>query len=124
MIDITEIAKETINTLSPYLIIGGQEIIKGVASDLWTKVKSVFKKKGEEKLIEEFEKSPTDLKTKGKMEYVLESELKVDSDLVLTLTDFIKSVQATEDYKNYVTQIGDNNISVTGKITNSTIKIK
>ena len=123
MIDITELAKEAVNTITPFLAVGGKEIIKDAASDLWTKIKNIFSKKGEDKLIAEFEKSPTDLSTKAKIEYVLETELKQNSDLVHSLTALISSVQATEDYKNYVTQIGDNNISVAGRINNSTINI-
>ncbi len=123
MIEITEVAKEAINTIAPYLAIGGQEIIKGVASDLWTKIKSVFQKKGEKKLIEEFKNKPTDANIKGQIEYILESELKENNELVANLTELIRSVQASEEYKNIVTQIGDNNISVAGKISNSTINI-
>jgi hypothetical protein len=40
------------------------------------------------------------------------------------LFELIKSVQATEDYKNYVSQVGDDNISIQGKISGSKINIR
>lgn len=123
MIEISELAKEALKTITPFLIVGGTEIIKDSASDLWIKIKSVFNKKEDHKLIEEFEKTPTDLATKAKIEDILETELKQNADLVNSLNELISSVQATETYKNIITQIGDNNISVSGKINNSTINI-
>ncbi len=124
MIEFAEIAKEAITTIAPYLVVGGTEIIKDVSSDLWTSIKGVFKKKNEESLLSDFEKNPADIATKAKVEYVLESELKVNKELTKQLSELIKSVQATQDYKNYVSQVGDNNISIQGKILGSKINIK
>lgn len=123
MMELSELAKEAVNTLVPFLAVGGKEVIKGAAADLWGQIKWVFHKKGEEKLMQEFEASPTDQILKTKVEAALEHELNANADLVNSLAQLIGSVQATEDYKAYVKQIGDNNISVTGKITNSTINI-
>lgn len=124
MIEFAEIAKEAITTIAPYLAVGGTEIIKDVSSDLWTSIKGVFKKKDAEKLLSEFKKNPTDISTKAKVEYVLECELKENKELTEQLSELIKSVQATEDYKNYVSQVGDNNISIQGKISGSKINIQ
>ena len=123
MIEFTELSKNVINTVAPFLVVGGEEIVKGVSSELWSKIKSVFSKKGEQKLLEQFEVTPNDVSTKAKIEYILENELKNNNDLALSLAELIKNVQATEDYRNYVTQTGDNNIAVSGKISNSSINI-
>ncbi|WBL23814.1 hypothetical protein [Zunongwangia sp. HRR-M8] len=124
MIEYEEIAREAISTIAPYLAVGGTEIIKDVSSDLWKSIKGVFKKKDEEKLLSEFEKNPTDISTKAKIEYVLESELKENKELADKISELTKSVQSTEEYKNYVSQVGDNNISIQGKISGSKINIK
>lgn len=124
MIEFAEIAREAITTIAPYLAVGGTEIIKDVSSDLWTSIKGVFKKKDEENLLSEFEKNPTDVATKAKVEYVLESELKENKELSEKLSELIKTVQATEDYKNYVSQVGNDNISIQGKISGSKINIR
>ena len=123
MIEFTELSKNVINTVAPFLVVGGEEIVKGVSSELWSKIKSVFSKKGEQKLLEQFEVTPNDVSTKAKIEYILENELKNNNDLALSLAELIKNVQATDDYRNYVTQTGDNNIAVSGKISNSSINI-
>jgi len=124
MIEIAEIAKEAVNTITPFLAAGGTELIKDAASDLWTSMKGVFKKKDEEKLLEDLEKSPTDIATKAKVEYVLESELKNNKEFAEQLLKIISAVKKTEEYSNYVSQVGNDNISVQGKISNSKINIK
>lgn len=122
--EITELATQTFDTIQPFLEAGGKELIKGMTSDLWSKVKTVFKKKGEEQILEEFEQNPTELKTRGKVEYILESELKTDADLFKSLTHLVQSVKKSEDYNTIVNQIGDNNISIGGKISKSKINIR
>ncbi|WP_349663297.1 hypothetical protein IZU89_11530 [Cellulophaga lytica] len=124
MIDIAEIAKEAVNTITPFLAAGGTELIKDAASDLWASMKGVFKKKDEEKLLEDLEKSPTDIATKAKVEYVLESELKNNKEFAEQLLKIISAVKETEEYSNYVSQVGNDNISIQGKISNSKINIK
>ncbi|MFI8605659.1 hypothetical protein ACIGCP_14435 [Cellulophaga baltica] len=124
MIEIAEIAKEAVNTITPFLAAGGTELIKDAASDLWASLKGVFKKKDEEKLLEDLEKSPTDIATKAKVEYVLESELKNNKEFAEQLLKIISAVKKTEEYLNYVSQVGNDNISVQGKISNSKINIK
>jgi len=124
MIEIAEIAKEAVSTITPFLVAGGKELIKDTASDLWTSMKGVFKKKDEEKLLEDLEKSPTDIATIAKVEYVLESELKNNKEFTEQLLKIISAVKKTEEYSNYVSQVGNDNISVQGKILNSKINIK
>jgi len=121
--DNSELAKEVITTLSPIMAIGGKEILKGASKDLWDQIKSVFKNKDEEHLVEEIENDPTNLKLQGKMEYVLESELKNNQDLVVMLSEMMEKIKLAEQLKNNVVQKGDNNIAVTGHITNSSINI-
>lgn len=124
MIELAGIAKEAVNTITPFLAAGGTELIKDAASDLWASMKGVFKKKNEEKLLEDLEKSPTDIATKAKVEYVLESELKNNKELAEQLLEIVSAVKKTEEYLNYVSQVGNDNISVQGKISNSKINIK
>jgi len=122
--EIAELATQTFDTIQPFLEAGGKELIKGVASDLWSKVKNVFTNKGEEQILQDFEENPTDLKTKGKVEYILETELKTDLDLVKSLSNLVELVKKSEDYSTVVNQIGDNNISIGGKISKSKINIR
>lgn len=124
MIELAEIAKETVNTITPFLAAGGKELVKDAASDLWISLKGVFKKKDEEKLLEDLEKSPTDIATKAKVEYVLESELKNNEELAEQLLKIIAAVKKTDKYSNYASQVGNHNVSVQGKISNSKINIK
>lgn len=123
MIDLMELAKEGVKTITPFLAIGGKEIIKSAASDLWKFIKGIAKSKEEENLIEEFEASPNDPSLNLKLIELLESKIRHDENLTSTLTEIIRTTQATEEFKSYVTQIGDNNIALTGKIQNSTINI-
>jgi hypothetical protein len=118
-----ELAKEGVKTITPFLAIGGKEIIKSAASDLWKFIKGIAKSKEEENLIEEFEASPNDPSLNLKLIELLESKIRHDENLTSTLTEIIRTTQATEEFKSYVTQIGDNNIALTGKIQNSTINI-
>lgn len=124
MMEITDIAKEAISTIAPYLAAGGTELIKGASADLWKSIKGVFKNKDETKLLEQLESSPTDLKTIAKSEYVLENELTNNLELAKALENLIKTVQSTEEYQNFSSQVGDDNISIQGKIENSKIIIK
>lgn len=113
-------AQELLNNVVPYLIAGGA---KGLASALWTKLKSVFTKTENESVLVDFEKTPTDKSLRDKLESVLQIELEKNKELTNELIDLLKQVQATEEHKNIVTQKGDNNIAVTGKISDSTINI-
>ena len=123
MTDFIELAKEGVKTVVPFLAIGGKEIIKSVASDLWKLIKSIAQGKDEEKLIEEFESSPNDSELALRVIELLESKIRHDEELIANLTQTIKTTQETEEYKSYISQVGDNNIAVTGKIQNSTINI-
>lgn len=89
MIEFTELTKDVINTITPFLVVGGEEIVKGVSSELWSKIKSVFNKKGEQKLLEKFEATPSDVSTKAKIEYILETELKHNHDLAINLAELV-----------------------------------
>jgi hypothetical protein len=113
-------AQELLNNIVPYLIVGG---VKGLASTLWTKLKSVFAKTENETIITNFEKDPTDKTLRHKVESVLQVELEKNKELTTELVNLLKQVQATEEHKNVVKQTGDNNIAVTGKISSSTISI-
>lgn len=123
MIDLMELAKEGVKTITPFLAIGGKEILKSAASDLWKFIKGIAKSKEEVNLIEEFEATPNDPSLNLKLIELLESKIKYDENLTSELAEIIKTTQATVEFKNYVTQIGDNNIALTGKIQNSTINI-
>lgn len=123
MTDLMELAKEGIKTITPFLAIGGKEIIKSAASDLWKFIKGIAQSKEEEKLIGEFESSPNDSELALKVIELLESKIRHDEELIATLTQTIKTTQETEEFKSYISQVGDNNIAVTGKIQNSTINI-
>lgn len=119
MIDPTT-AHDLLNNVVPYLVVGGLE---GLASTLWTKLKSVFAAPENKKVVLEFEKNPTDISLRDKVESILQLELERNNKLTSELIALLKQVQATEEHKNIVKQVGDNNIAVTGKITDSTIKI-
>lgn len=123
MIDLMELAKEGVKTITPFLAIGGKEILKSAASDLWKFIKGIAKSKEEVNLIEEFKATPSDPSLNLKLIELLESKIKYDENLTSELAEIIKTTQATVEFKNYVTQIGDNNIALTGKIQNSTINI-
>ena len=121
--DNSELAKEVLNTLSPFLVAGGQEIIKGAAKDLWSQIKLLFIKRGDEGILDEIESNPLDEKLKGKIEYILESELKDNEGLPSIFYELLEKLKASSDFKNQIIQSGDNNISVAGQITNSSINI-
>src|SRR5690606_36740035 len=123
MIDFSHLAKKAVNIIGTALATGGNEIIKRIASDLWTNVKSLLNKKGHEKLIGAFEKNPTDLSTKEQIVIVLENELRQDENMAQNISKLIHAIKTSDGYQNFVSQIGDKNIAVTGKINNSTITI-
>jgi hypothetical protein len=122
--EITELATHTLDTLQPFLEAGGKELVKGITSDLWSKVKSVFNGKEEKKVLEEFEQNPTDLKIKGKVEYILEKELQNNPELTKGLFELVELVRKSDDYSTIVNQIGNDNISIGGKISKSKINIR
>jgi len=112
-----------VNIIGPVISNGGNEIVKNITSDLWDKVKSVFNKKGEDKVIEAFKETPADPSVKERVVDILEEELKQDENLKQEILELIRAIRKTDDYKNFVSQIGDKNIAVTGKINNSAITI-
>lgn len=120
--EICKIACETVTTITPFLLSGTKAMVNAAAADLWKSIKSVFKKNNQENLLEMFEKNPKDEKTIGKIEYILENELRQNRDLLSTFTELIKSVQASREYKNYVRQKGNDNISIS-ETTNSNVNI-
>ena len=113
-------AHDLLNNVVPYLVAGG---LKGLASTLWTKLKSAFTKTEDQTLVLDLEKNPTDKSLRDKVESTLQSELEKNKELTNEFVDLLKQVQASEEHKNIVKQIGDNNIAVTGKLTGSTISI-
>jgi hypothetical protein len=123
MIDYSTLATDTITTLQPFLELGGKEMLKSVAKDLWIKVKSLFTNNEEEKIINNLENNPLDLKNQGKIEMLLETKLKDDQELLMTITKLLEDVKKTEDYSSIITQKGNDNISISGKITNSNVNI-
>lgn len=120
--EICKIACETVTTIKPFLLSGTQAMVNAAAADLWKSIKSIFKKNKQEQLLEAFERNPQDEKTTGKIEYILENELSQNRDLLSTFTELIKSVHASREYKNYVLQEGNDNISISGT-TNSSVNI-
>src|SRR5690606_18711549 len=112
-------AAEILDTIQPFLIAGGQGLIKGAAADLWTRIKSVFKKKEDQDLIKHFEDDPKNTVTKEELQKILASALKNDPYILSELTEILKKVKVSEEYRTFVSQVGDNNISVAGKISNS-----
>jgi hypothetical protein len=116
-------AKEILDTIQPFVVAGGQGLIKGAAADLWTRIKSVFKKKEDEDLLRQFEDDAKNSITKGKLEMVLNSEMQRDQNIMTDLAALLEKVKLSEEYRTFVNQVGDKNISVAGKISNSSINI-
>lgn len=123
MIEIPTLAVDAFRYSLPFLIAAGEGFATGIGFDLWLKIKEVFTRKKEDQVIELLEKSPNDSKLLGRAEYILESELKGSPELIASFTSLIEAVKTSNEYKNIVTQTGDNNIAVTG-ISNSKINIK
>lgn len=113
-------AQEIVSNVVPYLIAGG---LKGLASTAWTKIKSLFSKKEDEAVVLQLEKNPTDPSIKTKFEGILQQELEKNQELATELLDLVKQLQASEQHKNIVKQFGDNNIAISGKVSNSSINI-
>lgn len=105
-----------------HLSTGVKEIVNQASKDLWTTIKSIFKARGDESIANQFEASPLDQNLTGKMEYILEHEIKGNHELAVIFSELIDKIHYSEEYKNQVVQIGNQNISVTG-IHNSTVKI-
>lgn len=123
MIEANEISQEIVNTVLPYLIVGGQEITKGAAKDLWGILKGLFKKSGQENLLDEFESKPKDIQKRKDFESQLLIALDNNQNLISELKALVNTIKSDEEFKNIVNQIGNNNISVSGKINNSSINI-
>lgn len=123
MIEYSTIASETLTTLQPFLELGGKEIIKSVAKDLWSKVRGVFINKEEIEVFTKFESDPSDLKNQDKFELLLESKLKENEDLLNDLKKLLNEIKKSEDYSSIITQKGNDNISISGKISGSNISI-
>lgn len=119
-----EIVKETLQVMTPYLATSGKEILNEAAKDLWIKIKSIFKTRGDETILDQIGINPADAVLRGKMAYILESELKNNQELVAMFSQLIDKVNSSPDHKNFVIQNGNNNISIGEQITNSSIKIK
>ena len=124
MIDYSNLANDTINTLQPFLELGGKEILKSVAKDAWIKIKNSFSKPLETKVIEILELEPTNQNNIGKFELLLEQKFSVDKEFYHSILDSIKKIKSTEDYSSIIKQLGNDNISISGKIDNSKINIK
>jgi hypothetical protein len=117
------IATQALALLSPYLAKGAEEISTSVAKDLWVKVKSIFKSKQKEGLIEKLVSSPADLKTQGQIEYVLHEELSANDILFEEFKKLVEELQEKSSNNSDIKQIGDNNFAVGGQISNSTITV-
>lgn len=123
MIEYSTIASEALSTLQPFLELGGKEIIKSVAKDLWSKVKGEFTSKEEIEVLTKLESEPTDLKNQGKFEFLLESKLKENEELLDELNKLLNQIKKSEDYSSVISQKGNDNISISGKILGSNISI-
>lgn len=124
MRETTELVKDTLQIITPYLAMGSTEIVNEAAKDLWGAIKSIFKSRGDDSITTQIELNPNDAGLRGKMEYILESELKNNQELVAMFSDLLSKITSSQEHKNHVTQIGNENISITGQIENSSIKIK
>ncbi len=124
MKETTELVKETLEVITPYLVTGGKEILNEAAKDLWVKIKSIFKSRGDENITDQIEITPDDAGLRGKMEYILESELKNNQELVTMFSQLLDKVTSSSEHKSLVIQSGNDNISIGGQIKNSSIKIK
>jgi len=122
MKEATEIVKEAITMVAPYLFTGVKGIVNEASKELWTKIKTAFKSRGDESIATQFEASPLDQNLIGKMEYILEHEIKTNHELAAILSDLVNKIHSSEEHKNQVIQNGDQNISVTD-IHNSSVKI-
>lgn len=118
----TELVKEAITIVAPYLSTGVKGIVNEASKELWTKIKTVFKSRGDENIAVQFEASPLDQNLIGKMEYILEHEIKTNYELATILSELVNNIHSSEDHKNQIIQNGNQNISVTD-IRNSTVKI-
>jgi predicted PilT family ATPase len=117
------LAVQAIALLTPYLVKGAEEITTSVAKDLWEKVKSIFKSKEKEMLLDKYVSSPKDIKVQGQIEYVIQEELENNSTLAEKFGQLIKELETASEFNSTIKQTGNENIAVGGQINNSTIKI-
>ena len=124
MTDLSELAKQTVATITPFLAAGGTELVKGASADLWKSLKGIFKKKGKEELLDQLVDTPEDEVTISMIENELRLELQASEDLMKELLELVKGARHSEEYINYSNQKGDNNISIQGQFGKSSIDIK
>lgn len=115
-------ATTVLTVLTPYLVKGGEQLVTSVASDLWSKVKSVFASTGDEKALDSLVLQPNSIKEVGKVEYILDKALENNPALSSELRSLLEKVNEVSINQNNMQVNGDDNISISDT-NSSTITI-
>lgn len=119
--DINNLISGILDHLNPYLIKGGQLILEGTTKKLWDKIKQLFSKKKEDKILEEYAANPNDKKLEDKIKQILIDVLNED----ISLSKGLKKLLDESKEDNFIiNQKGNGNIAIGGKISNAKINIK
>jgi len=107
------------NTIAAYAfetaLIISNGTLKSIGSDLWELIKKPFKiNENDEKIINELEDNPNDMKLQGKAELRFSQLLKENPDIAEELTKCIENFKRTNKVENCKNVVITNNIDSNG----------
>ena len=121
--DLSQIASDALNTITPYLIQKGKAITEGIENELWEIIKKPFTSDKDRSLITQFEDQPSDAKIQGKIELKLEELLEAHPEIAKELESLVSQPLMPRRYHLTTSTItGDSNVT-TQETHRSTINI-
>lgn len=116
------IATEAIQTILPSLILINDGVLKSIGSDLWKLIKKPFKNNvKDEKIIEELEKNPNDLKLQGITEYKLTEFLEENPSFAEELLRSIQNFRERDKNNREISVTNSKNVVNSNNIYGSII---
>ncbi len=112
MIDIAILASSAVTAITPYLVKGGEEIASEAGKNLFSWLKDKLSLSNKEKDLKALQANPTDPKTQGRMEIILEEILSKNSTLLPELSKLVENAQTETNVS-----ISNSKNVITGNIT-------
>lgn len=103
--DFNSIASNSFSTILPFLMSIKDGVLKGIGNDLWKLIKKPFRfDEKDNKIVDELEKNPNDLKLQGIAEFRLAQLLETNQDVAEELIKLIQALNE-ENQRNGIVNI-------------------
>ena len=106
--EIDEILKEVMLSLSHFLTKGGEKITGSMGEDLWKVIKKRFSKKEEAQLVGDIENNPKDVNMLQELKDILSKKIEEDSNYYEEIRTILRDKISSDNSISQSNQFGDN----------------